>query len=143
MRIPGLVLACALAAGCLTTTQSDPPGIDAPAMQRGRASRAWIAEEAGVPVGSVVRFDEVGADGRALHVVRDAWGEDLGLVDALGRAWRWRPHVRELQGLGSGTVAQGVERILERRTSLVLREVGLDELAAALRVPPAGELPPD
>jgi hypothetical protein len=29
-----------------------------------------------------------------------------------------------------------VERILERRTSLVLREVGLDELAR-----PAGELP--
>jgi hypothetical protein len=127
--------------GCLTTTQSAPAGVEAAIVQRARATRAWIAEEQGQAIGSVVRFEDSSAGDRAIYVVRDAWGEDLGLVDALGRVWRMRPHKSKLEGLGSGTVAEGVERILGPRTSLVLREVSLGELAAPLRELPDGGEP--
>ena len=33
--------------------------------------------------------------------------QDLGMIDTLGRAWRYRPHTREAEWLTTGTVVQG------------------------------------
>ena len=44
------------------------------------------------------------------------------MVDSLGRAWRLTPPSGEPECIGSGTVAEGVGRILGIGEGLVLRE---------------------
>lgn len=72
---------------------------------------AWRVVEAEVELGFVLRF-EASEDGRTFHSVRNQWNQELGLVDAEGRAWRYRPHASEPEWLGTGTVGQGAARIL-------------------------------
>lgn len=75
------------------------------------AVRAWTARVGLRDVGSVVRYQEAIGGRRHLFSVRNVHDQDLGFVDAKGRAWRLRPH-QEPTLLGSGTVAEGAARIL-------------------------------
>jgi hypothetical protein len=63
--------------------------------------------------------------------VRNVWNQELGRVDADGRAWRYRPHGDQPLWLGTGPVADGVFAILgldADRSALV--ETALEALAA-------------
>ena len=62
-------------------------------------------------VGLVVRFEGARPE-ESCFIVRNIWHQDLGLIDDLGRAYRYLPHHREPAWVGSGTVRTGVERIL-------------------------------
>ena len=95
----------------MTITTQDPAGIERAVLAPVPAVRAWVVLEGGRVEGSVVRYAERGQDGRFLYVVRNVWDQDLGVVDELGRAWRRVPH-QEDRWIGTGTVADGVRRIL-------------------------------
>ncbi len=121
--------------GCIVAATQSPPNLDRAFATRMRATRAWTIESRAEPIGSLVRFEEPGSSDRAVYVVRNEWGQDLGLIDALGRAWRWRPHAEVPELVGTGTTSEGVGRILDGDASLVLREVGLAELQAPVPEP--------
>lgn len=118
--------------GCMTTTTQDPPGIERAVLTPVPAVRAWVVLEEGRVEGSVVRYAERGQDGRFLYVVRNVWDQDLGVVDELGRAWRRVPH-QEDRWIGTGTVADGVRRILELGRGCALSEQSIDAVERATR----------
>ncbi|MEC7232117.1 MAG: hypothetical protein VXW31_04190 [Planctomycetota bacterium] len=118
--------------GCMTTTIQDPPGIERAVLTPVPAVRAWVVLEAGRVEGSVVRYAERGQDGRFLYVVRNIWDQDLGVVDELGRAWRRVPH-EEDRWIGTGTVADGVRRILDLGRGCALSEQSLEAVESATR----------
>ncbi len=93
----------------------------------GMPARAWeVVHEGAEAVGMVVLF-EGREPGESIYVVRNVWQQDLGIVDNLGRAYRYEPHHETPAWVGSGTVQQGVERILGR-TDCRLFEVPFREL---------------
>ena len=135
----GLLLA-ALACGpaCITTTESQPPGIDDREVAQAAAVRSWLAQgPPGPALGCVVRLETPergeGADGRFFFVVRNLYSQDLGLIDALGRAYRYRPHAAEPEVLGSGTVAEGAARILAADGPVDLLEIPIRDLEKRLQ----------
>ena len=112
-RFPVLILALLLAPACETTRVKSPVAV--PAVARvAQAQRLWEvrAEPGGEPRGYVVWFRSPSAEQDSHHVVRNRWHQDLGLIDGLGRAYRYLPHEEEARWVGSGTVTQGVGRIL-------------------------------
>lgn len=128
-----LLLVAALASACTTTTHSRTYHGDPVSPTLAVPTRAWRAAPAGmesVTLGYVVQFDPTGDDRDGYWSVRNAYHQDLGLVDALGRAWRFEPHVEGAHLLGSGTVAEGVGSILSA-PPVTLIDVGLDSLRAA------------
>lgn len=128
-----LVLAGLALAGCRTTEAKRPLPATPPVVVRSEASRAWDAvSPTGEVVGSVVHFASEVAPEQAVWVVRNGWGQDLGWVDRLGRAYRLLPHHREPAWVGTGTVLQGVERILRSEGALELRERTLEDAARPL-----------
>lgn len=115
---------------CVQTTTHHPVGAGGAAtLHPVPASAEWDVIERGRTIGAVVRFAETsGADlreGDFLYVVRNEHGQDLGLVDAQGCAWRRRPHAPNEQ-LGAGTLEASVQRVLGAGPSarLVPREIG-------------------
>jgi hypothetical protein len=124
-----LLLALALA-GCTTTVHSAPPGLANAVVARSLPTRGWELWEETRRAGSVVRYDEEGRAARAWFSVRNPHGQELGMVDADGRAWRYKPHQREPVWLGTGTVLQGACRILGAGPTASLVEVPLADLAA-------------
>jgi hypothetical protein len=134
MHAAALLLTATLC-GCVTTVSSSPPGAGEVVARVSRPTRAWNVTLVGDEVGLVVRF---GSPPQGfLFVVRNAYGQDLGIVDSLGRAWRLRPPEGNPEFIGSGTVAEGTRRILGMGAGLVLRETVLPE---QVTLPPA--LPP-
>ena len=132
MRFHRLALAALLAActaSCSTTKTSTPPGLGDAVVLRSQAVRAWELVADGVRAGSVVRFEEPGANGRAWFSVRNVHAQEVGIVDVAGRAWRYRPHQREPEWLGSGTVLAGVIRILDAGPDAQLAEIDLGDVA--------------
>jgi hypothetical protein len=91
-------------------------------------ARAWEVVSGGRVLGVVVEFREE-QGGRGFHSVRNGQQQELGLVDAHGRAWRFRAHEDEPEWLGSGTVAEGAARILGLSGTATLFEVPLETLA--------------
>ena len=81
-----------------------------------------------------MRFEET--DGtRYFFSVRNAHQHELGLVDSFGRAYRYRPHQEEPEWLGTGTVEEGVRRILELSEEALLEPVALEDLTEAAAIP--------
>lgn len=97
-----------------------------------RPVRAWELVQADRVVGVVVEFAE--EEGRRFYSVRNAWHQELGLVDENGRAWRYRPHERDADWLGSGTVAEGAARVLGLEGDAAVFEVELASLHADAQV---------
>ncbi|MEM9800766.1 MAG: hypothetical protein AAGA20_10615 [Planctomycetota bacterium] len=120
-------------AACMTSTTSmEPPGLDRAVLTPVPAVRAWVVLDDDAVIGSVVRYAENGSDGRFLYVVRNLWDQDLGVVDELGRAWRRVPH-REDKWIGTGTVADGVRRILDVGDSASMSERPIEDVEDATR----------
>lgn len=107
----GLLL-CTLLSGCITTSRSSLFHGDGALIHRSQATDTWDARYKGVSVGIARQYRQ--ESGGSMVMVQNLWGQDLGLVDSLGRAWRYRPHQEPLW-LGSGTVREGVEWILDRK----------------------------
>lgn len=121
-----------------------PADLRAAAPRRAEPLAAWEAVHAGAAIGVVVRFGRAGSPTETWFSVRNAHGQELGMIDRLGRAFRFRPEA-QAQWLGSGTVAEGVARLLVPAGPLELVEVPLATLAreaarAAPSVPPAAGL---
>jgi hypothetical protein len=106
---------CALVCGCVETTTHHPVGAgEEHTLHRVPLVAAWDVVVDARVVGAVLRFEgeaTPGADTELLYVVRNEHGQDLGLIDALGRAWRKRPHAPD-ESLGAGTLEAGARRIL-------------------------------
>lgn len=91
------------------------------------ANRAWEVVQDGRVVGSVVEFEE-GQGERRFFSVRNARHQELGMVDVLGRAYRYRAHADEPEWLGTGTVIEGTQGILDLEAMPELYEVPLQLL---------------
>jgi len=124
-----LLLALALPGAACVTSQSTKyfasPKRDAVHTEPARAWRLLHGEES---AGFVVLFRAAKKDGQLWFAVRNEWNQELGMVDSLGRAWRFRPHGEEAEWLGSGTVADGAALILRLEGVHRLTEIGLETL---------------
>jgi hypothetical protein len=115
---------------CRTTSTTQPSAASEPcAVTHAAPVRAWRVVGPEREHGFVVRFQEEGASERTYFSVRNLHQQDLGIVDALGRAYRYRPHQRDPEWLGSGTVLDGARRILDAPLESHLVEVALGALA--------------
>ena len=112
-------LALLLLGSCVTTHVRRPVRPQGE-MRIGKPSLAWeVLDASGSNVGLVVLF-EAGGDLEPTYMVRNEWHQDLGRVDQLGRAFRYVPHAEEAAWVGSGTLLQGVERILGHGSCLLI-----------------------
>lgn len=135
--VPLLLLSAlvALAAACRTAHEVQPLSAGDAAPRHALPARAWELREGGRVLGFVVQFRGARDDG--FFSVRNAWQQDLGLVDELGRAWRFEPHADEARWLGSGTVLEGARSILGAGAASELVELPLHELGAGSPEPPS------
>lgn len=131
MNRPATLLILALSAaatGCVETVAVRQAQSPLPNVLVSTPRAAWQVTDGETECGFVLRF-EATEDGRVFHSVRNVWNQELGLVDADGRAWRYRPHGREPEWLGTGPVGQGAARILGVDDA-ALEPVSLDQLRA-------------
>lgn len=123
-----LALALLLAASaCVTTVETSPPGIDDLLVTKALPVRAWFVVDEDRPRGSVVRYETFESPPRIVYFVRNVHHQDLGVIDHLGRAYRYHPHEEEAEWLGSGSVLEGAQRILGL-TQARLLEVPVEHL---------------
>ncbi len=135
--LPALSLSL-LAGSCRIVEIEQPVSISAE-MRVGRPSRTWeILDGEGEVIGLLVFFEVRGSPADSIYMVRNVWHQDLGLIDAHGRAFRYLLHHREPAWIGCGTVLEGVGRILERE-HCALAEMPFEEPA---RPPSPGEIDP-
>lgn len=119
-----------LLSGCRVTRRSDPPGLAGTLIQRSLAERGWLVHDGQDRViGSVVRYEEPSGGRRFLYSVRNLHGQDMGMVDKLGRAYRYRPHA-DPEWLSTGPVQEGVLAILGQGLAGELEEIPLEQLEA-------------
>jgi hypothetical protein len=98
--------------GCRTISTRPVANASTPHVRVGQHERTWAVESSGKSLGFVVLFQERGLARDSLYVVRNRWHQDLGLIDGLGRAFRYLPHHEEPVWVGSGTIVQGAREIL-------------------------------
>jgi len=118
----------ATASACRSVTTQQPINLDSAVATRGEPVRAWEVLDHGRVVGSLVRYDDAADPARGFFSVRNVDRQSLGIIDLDGRAWRYRPHVKEAEWLGTGTVAQSASWILGCSPSCELHEIPLHEL---------------
>lgn len=126
MRWVAVACLCAifpLEIGCRTTTETFPAGLRDVSAARARRTGLWEVRSRERSRGFVARYVEEASPARTYFVVQNAEGQDLGIVDALGRAWRYRPHTQEPDWLTTGTVLAGAEAILDLAGESVLVEL--------------------
>jgi len=109
LMIGRVLLASTLLTSCVTELQSRPFHGEGALIQRAEATQVWHARCSGEWVAIVRQY--LLQSGNSHVVVQNRWGQDLGLVDSLGRAWVYRAH-QEPAWVGSGTVLQGISWIL-------------------------------
>lgn len=129
-----LLLTAALLAGCRTIATHEVSSTPFPDIRVGARARSWEVHSGGEVLGIVILFQEHGHVRDSVYVVRNPWHQDLGLIDGLGRAFRYLPHEEEPAWVGSGTVAAGARQILGTSAPCELIELG-DPLVT----PAAGE----
>ena len=132
------VVSSALVA-CRTRVTSEPAGASLFQIEKLVPQRAWRAFDAGVELGTVVLYvDPATPDDPAKHYfsVRNAFQQELGSLDGLGRAWKFSPHEREAKLVGTGTVQEGVRLILGASAACALEETTLEALRAEPRKAP-------
>ncbi len=110
-RLVTALLAAGLAAACVET-RTEGPASGPPDVVVSTPAATFEASAVGRTVGRVIRFEPTDPTVGPWFSVRDAYDRELGMIDAVGRAWRYRPHQLESELLGAGTVNQGVARIL-------------------------------
>lgn len=120
-----LAAAC-LAAACASESVRTPAGGIVALVEHADAAEHLHFELAdGRVLGELVRFQSPEIDSVAYWSVRNRHGQELGLVDLLGRAWRRRPHA-EPEWLMTGTVEEGARMILGVPPEALLVGVSLD-----------------
>jgi hypothetical protein len=133
-------MACPALVACLAVEErhSSPPPPPAVASFPGDA---WtILGGSDAELGFVVRFEEVAPtldQARTFFSVRNIHGQELGLVDDLGRAWRYRPHALEPDWVGTDGLAEGVARILGSPAQILLQPAELQAIKNRLCLNPA------
>jgi hypothetical protein len=75
--------------------------------------RAWELWTEGRCLGAVVRFEAHDDSGRFYYSVRNREGQEMGIVDLNGRAFRYRAHSIDPEWIGTGPVFDGARRILD------------------------------
>ncbi len=119
-----LVLLPLLTAGCVQTT-TRPSSAELPQMiLTAQPARAWQVIEAGIPIGRVVYYASNQDPADSLFSVQNTYSQEIGLIDSLGKAWRYRPHQAEAEWVTTGTLLEGASAILESRQSS-LQEVAI------------------
>lgn len=128
----GLALALLVAAVPVSCIQTESSRLASPAdsarIRTARADRAWRLVEGGELRGIVVRFASPTNTSESFYSVRNHWQQELGLVDSLGIAWRYRPHERDAERVTAGTVLEGAIALLEASTACSLEEMELSQL---------------
>jgi hypothetical protein len=130
LRIPGWPFLLVLL-GCTTTRVETPMGAGSELVAVTEPARAWRLETPSRLLGYVVLFADPRdpLDHRRHHFsVRNAWHQELGMIDVLGRAWRYVPHQREAQWLTTGTLQNGARAILGGLEDSALVECDLGSL---------------
>ncbi len=122
-----LATAALLASGCRTVSTREVSSTPTPAVRVGTRARTWEVQCGGETLGLVVLFADRRRTQDSIYVVRNAWHQDLGLIDTLGRAFRYLPHHEEPVWVGSGTIAAGAQHIFGTASACELIE--LDEPA--------------
>jgi hypothetical protein len=121
MRIPmkrlaplAVLLPVLVGESACRTTETSGPALSASVGELRVASptQGWEVLHGSDVVGLVVFFRANGPAEDSLYMVRNVWHQDLGLIDAFGRAYRYVPHQEDPAWVGSGSVRQGVEHIL-------------------------------
>ncbi|MFT5199343.1 MAG: hypothetical protein ACI87O_002012 [Planctomycetota bacterium] len=115
-----------LTSGCVSETTSSPDYGDLNARQA-KPQGSWLVWEGSQAMGYVVRFAESGSQGTVLLSVRNGHNQDLGWIDQLGRAWRYRPHA-DPEWVSTGSTLQGVRDILELGETVRLEACSLTDL---------------
>lgn len=112
-RLAALLVAGLLAgaASCVETTVERQDLGDA-RVREVPATGAFDVRHAGASVGQVQRYGDANDPQQHYYVVMNPWGQELGIVDGLGRVWQRRPHESEPEAIGSGSLADGVARLL-------------------------------
>jgi len=100
-----------LLAGCRTVEIRSPISATGE-IKVGVPARAWEVVHGERELAGLVILFEGARASESIYVVRNVWQQDLGLIDNHGRAYRYLPHHRSPAWVGSGSVSQGVERIL-------------------------------
>ena len=124
--MPGLMLS-----GCETTSETNPAGLHMAVVTSQHPVRAWKVVEDGRELGAVVQYDAADnpdAPTGRFYSVRNPWQQELGTIDAQGRAWRFVPHEREARWVGTGTLVEGAGAILSA-SAPELVEVPIEALA--------------
>lgn len=124
MRLPALAVAL-LVVSCQTTEIRRRHFSEPAEMRVAAHERTWEIHAGDELVGLLAFFESRGPAQDSLYLVRNLWHQDLGIIDAFGRAFRYLPHQRDPVWVGSGTIAQGIERILEAEDPCRLVEVPL------------------
>jgi len=123
-------LLAAMLGACETATHEQLPIGGTHTVVRAGPTHAWSIELDGEEFGRVVRYEVPGWPQETRFVVQNPFGQDLGMIDALGRFYRYRPF-EEPVWLGTGTVAEGAAAVLGLSGAPRLEEVALREDASA------------
>ena len=107
------------------------PGPESVEIAQASPVRAWELWNSGRYLGAVVRF-EVRGDSRFFYSVRNREGQEMGIVDLHGRAYRYRAHVTDPEWLGTGPVFEGARQILDAPASGEEIEVDVSRLQELL-----------
>jgi hypothetical protein len=127
----GVALASALAA-CRTETTTHAPGPASVSITQAIPKRAWELWTAGRCLGAVVRFEAHDDSGRFYYSVRNPEGQEMGIVDLNGRAFRYRAHSIDPEWIGTGPVFDGARRILDAEAAPDVVEVDVTRLQEIL-----------
>ncbi|MBM3977231.1 MAG: hypothetical protein FJ299_09605 [Planctomycetes bacterium] len=118
-----LTLCSALPCACRTTRERVPKDAAAAAPVRSSVQRAWRVVEGDRVCGFVLAFREDGPGERVFYAVQNEFRQELGLIDAQGRAWRYRPFQEQPDHLTSSTLADGARAILGTAAAARLEEL--------------------
>lgn len=131
-RMKGVLLGVAfvLLSACRTTETRGLSSAPTAKVRVGTHARTWEVHSSGEVVGLVVLFQERGDAHDQVYVVRNPWQQDLGLIDGLGRAFRYVPHLEDPAWVGSGTIAVGAQRILGANDGCELVEIDAETASA-------------
>lgn len=125
---PGIVTSVALAlplVACRVAREESPAGIAQARPIPLSVQRTWRVEQQGVLLGYVVELESAREGDRPVgrcFSVRNELQQELGLIDGLGRAWRFELHQREPRWVATGTVLEGARAILGVETEATLVE---------------------
>lgn len=117
--------------GCVETTLSQRLRQKPAIIRTARATSFWEVRTTEGTAGWVVFFGSPETPDESFYSVRNAWHQELGIVDSLGIAWRYRPHDAEAEHVATGTLRDGVVAILHTSGTTQLIERPISELASA------------